>query len=146
MLKLSDYLRPETVFELGQVTRTDALTEVVEYTLAGLHPQQQTRAREQLRMSGAETEVDIGDHVVLSHVRLEGIDGSLVGAGYRPAEAHAGTLFVFVAVPEVAAREYLRLLARLARWATEVGAQPASGISGTDELLAAVRSFDEKWA
>ncbi len=146
MLKLSDYLRPETVFELGQVARTDALTEVVEYVLAGLHPRQKSQAREQLRMSGAGTEVDIGEHVVLSHVRLEGIDGLLVGAGYRPAEAHLGTLFVFVAVPEVAAREYLRLLARLARWATEVRVQPASGVSGVHDLLAAVRSFDENWA
>ncbi len=169
MIKLSDYLNAETVFELGNVSRAEALARVTDRTLAAVVSLQEgDRVREQLTQVGADAEVDIGEHVVLSHARIEGIDRLSVGAGFRASAAArltdlrpdqgagqssadapspaANALFLFAAVPESAAREYLRFLARLARWANEAQTQAAMVSGSLKELLAAVQSFDEERA
>ncbi len=169
MIKLSDYLNAETVFELGNVSRAEALARVIDRTLSAVvSPQEEERVREQLTQIGADAEVDIGEHVVLSHARIEDIDRLSVGAGFRAVSTARSTdrrldqgegqssagapppaanaLFLFAAVPESAAREYLRFLARLARWASEAQTQAAMVSGSLKKLLAAVQSFDEERA
>ena len=146
MIDLADYLREDRLVALGPAPR-----DVIVRTLLGVCLREDAALPEAARTAAladlrALRDQELGHGFALTHARIAGSHGILIGAGLFGQPAAYGrcgavhTVFCAL-IPEERSREYLSLIARLSRLLAAPGAEAAFQSGDPAQAARFVREF-----
>ncbi len=152
-MRLQDFLKVDSVLYGFRAESRDDTIELFAETLAsrGLI-QNESKVRDRLTHTENMHTTVIGNGVAIPHATVEGIEATFLmvavsgdPVAFGPAEAEGCSVFFVLLSPPNRGGEHVRLLARIARLASDASAVERLRAAGSDELLVeALQAMDAR--